>query len=127
MREVLNLSLLIVDDEPNVLGLIEKLCKTKFLKVYVASNGVMALDVFKNHEINVILTDINMPQMDGIELCKWVKNKNPACFVAAATAHNEQDYVTKMEGAGFDFIIFKPMNGKLLTDFIKKIHQTNTA
>ena len=69
-------SILLVDDEKNERKGIEKLIQKNGypLEIFQAENGIEALKIFKNRKIDILLTDIKMPFMDGIELIRNVKD-----------------------------------------------------
>jgi two-component system sensor histidine kinase/response regulator len=101
-------SVLIVDDE----AIIRDLC-SKALKGYrilQAGNGEEALKVFQQGEIDVILTDVMMPKMGGIELLKRVKEAEPTIVVIVMTGFAEKDVILNALKADADDFITKPLN-----------------
>ena len=67
-------SLLIVEDNEELLQLMTKLLGADYM-VYTANNGKEAIDVVEQEEIDLIVSDVMMPEMDGIEFCQYIKNK----------------------------------------------------
>ena len=67
-------SLLIVEDNEELLQLMTKLLGADYM-VYTANNGKEAIDVVEQEEIDLIVSDVMMPEMDGIEFCRYIKNK----------------------------------------------------
>lgn len=83
-----NESILVVDDE-NALALLAKEILTSFgYKIFIAGNGVEALDVLENNNIDLILTDIVMPKMDGVTLAEQVRLKYPNILIQLASGYN---------------------------------------
>lgn len=88
-------NLLIVDDEPVIL---KSLCQTilelredKFV-VYSASSAISALEIFQNTRIDLLLADIRMPGIDGLQLMRLVEEQWPGCRTIFLTGHSEFDY-----------------------------------
>ncbi len=101
-------TILIVDDE----AIIRDLC-IKAIKGYhlmEAGSGAEALDLFDKGGIDVILTDVMMPGMDGIELLKQLKEKDPTIVVIVMTGFAEKDLVLNALKADADDFISKPLN-----------------
>ncbi len=103
---------LVVDDEERILEILKLYLNTQGFKVYTAASGQDALHVLEQIEIDVIISDLMMPNIDGTQLCKIVKNeeryKNP--YFIMLTAKTNID--SKIEGLkiGADDYITKPFN-----------------
>lgn len=103
------LKILVVDDEINIRNLIKLNLQDEF-SVDVASNGKMALEKMANNTYSLIVTDIMMPELDGIELVKTMRsegNMTPAIIVSA-----KGEIEDKIQGysAGIDDYMIKPIN-----------------
>jgi len=101
-------TILIVDDE----AIIRDLC-SKALKGYrilEAANGNDALAMFDKHSVDVILTDVMMPGMNGIELLKRLKEREPTLVVIVMTGYAEKDIILNALRADADDFITKPLN-----------------
>lgn len=101
-------TVLIVDDEE----IIRTLCcrALKGYRVLQAANGEEALGVFQKGEIDVILTDVMMPRMGGIELLKRLKEIEPTVVVIVMTGFAEKDVILNALKADADDFISKPLN-----------------
>ncbi|MFZ3209702.1 MAG: response regulator [Geobacteraceae bacterium] len=101
-------SILIVDDE----AIIRDLCKKalKGYRVLEAGDGEEALQLFEKGGVDVILTDVMMPRMDGIELLKRIKEKDPTLVVVVMTGFAEKDIILNALKADADDFITKPLN-----------------
>ena len=116
-------TVLIVDDEPDIQEFLSYNLKKEGYKVYSVTNGMEAIDVAKQVLPQLILLDVMMPEMDGIETCEELR-KLPALrntIIAFLTARGE-DYtqVAAFEAGGDDFII-KPIKPKVLMSRIKAL------
>jgi len=116
-------TLLLVDDEPDVLEFIGYNLRKEGYKVYTASNGKEALKVVPSIKPHLILLDVMMPGMDGIETCEELR-KIPSLknvIIAFLTARGE-DYsqIAGFEAGGDDYIT-KPIKPKVLVSRIKAL------
>ena len=71
-----SINVLYVEDEENIRNQISKMLKQLFNSVEVASNGVEALEMYKDNSYDLVITDLKMPLMDGIELCESIISIN---------------------------------------------------
>lgn len=101
-------TILIVDDE----AVIRDLCSRalKGFTVVQAGNGQAALSLFEKGGIDVVLTDVMMPGMDGIELLKKIKELEPTIVVIVMTGFAEKDVILNALKADADDFISKPLN-----------------
>jgi YesN/AraC family two-component response regulator len=82
--------LLIVDDEPDLLEILQDILKPVISDITVAENGKVALDIFNRGEIDVILSDINMPVMDGFTLLTEIRKQSPLVPFVILTAYGDK-------------------------------------
>jgi len=115
--------ILIVDDEEDVRDVIAIALTDMGYQVYTAENGEEALQSFKTVWPPIVLTDIKMPGMDGIELLRKIKEANPDTEVIMATGHGAMDLaIMSLKYAAADFIT-KPINIEVLEVALKKVHE----
>ncbi len=102
-------SILIVEDEPEVRSYLSERLE-KYFNVYIATNGVEALKVLNEKYINIILSDLMMPEMDGLELCQNVKSNEDLAQIpfVLLTAKTDMDSKMKSLEIGADAYIEKP-------------------
>ena len=113
-------SVLIVDDDRDFL-----ICVENFLKVYtdqidvlIAANGLQALQILENRKVDLLVTDIKMPEMDGIELLSRLSLKNLDLNVIVTTAFATKENIERLNKIGQFYYLAKPFN---LEIFGKKI------
>ena len=105
---------LLVDDEPGILRVLGISLADRGYRVLTAENGEEALRVFHEAHPEVILTDIKMPGMDGIELLKRIKAESPNTEVIMITGHGEMELaIQSLKYDASDFIT-KPINDEAL-------------
>ncbi len=116
-------SVLIVDDERSMRDFLKILLEKEGHKVAIAESGKRALDILDNQQVDVIVSDIRMPGMTGIELLEAVKEESPDLPVIMITAFaSPDDAVLAMKNGAFDYIT-KPFN----VDEIKSVIESATS
>jgi two-component system, OmpR family, alkaline phosphatase synthesis response regulator PhoP len=118
-----NLRILLVDDEPDVLDFLSFNLQKEGYEVFTASDGREAVQMAKKVSPNLILLDVMMPEMDGIEACKEIRTL-PECkntLIVFLTARTE-DY-SQIAGldAGADDYVSKPIKPRVLVSRIKAL------
>lgn len=122
-----NRTVLIVDDEEDILEFLEYNLKKENFDVHTASSGKKAIEIAQKFKPDLIILDVMMPEMDGIETCKELRNipglQNT--LIAFLTARNE-DY-SQIAGfdAGADDYISKPIKPRVLVSRIKALLRRN--
>ena len=107
-------TILLVDDERDIREVLNLSLSDMGYQVYEAENGDQALGIFKEVLPAIVLTDIKMPGMDGIELLEKVKHENPEAEVIMITGHGDMDLAIKsLKYKATDFIT-KPINVDVL-------------
>ncbi len=107
-------TILLVDDERDIREVLNLSLSDMGYQVYEAENGDQALGIFKEVLPAIVLTDIKMPGMDGIELLAKVKHENPEAEVIMITGHGDMDLAIKsLKYKATDFIT-KPINVDVL-------------
>lgn len=113
--------ILIVDDEANMCSIIQDILNDEGYEVMVAENGNEALQVVQRVPPDLIITDINMPCMGGLELLRVVKSHYPAVQFIIMTAFGElETYLNAMNNGAFDYIT-KPLNIEMLKIMVAKV------
>lgn len=122
-----DISILFVEDDEGISKKMELLLYEIFSKIKVAFDGKEALEEYCNYyKINneypdLIITDIQMPNMDGIELIKHIYKENPNQRIIVLSAHNESEYLMELVNLGIYRFILKPMDYDNFFEIIFKI------
>jgi len=114
---------LLVDDHPLFReGLRHRLDLDSDIEVLAeADNGLQALEILKDTQVDLVLMDINMPQMDGMYLLELIKEQEMSCKVVMLSMHDNKEYIVAAMRHGADGYILKDVPGKELIEAIKKV------
>lgn len=104
------ITLLYVEDDDNTREELEYFLEKKVFKLLVAKNGQEGLELFKEHNPDLIITDIQMPVMNGIKMIKEIKDINPRVPIVIATAFNDTDYLFEAIKLNISNYLTKPLN-----------------
>jgi len=105
-------TLLLVEDEIEARDMLSRMLGMNYegVKIYVAENGVSGLELFKELRPEIVVTDINMPQMNGIAMAREIKQVEPETTIVAVTAHSETAFLLSAIEIGMDHYVLKPVN-----------------
>jgi DNA-binding NtrC family response regulator len=113
-------SILIVDDEDFARSGLAKILTEEGFSVHTADGGESALSETRKKRFDLIITDLKMPELDGIELTRRLKKKNPSQHIIVMTAYGNIDsYFEVMNLGSFDYI-HKPFTVKELLRIVNK-------
>ena len=105
-----NMRLLIVDDEIEILNMLRRNLELEGYSVTVTTKPQEAVDLMRKELFNLVLTDIKMPGMSGVELLKEIKRINPLANVIMMTGYSSMDKVVDCLGAGAVDYFTKPFD-----------------
>ena len=116
IEKLRGLKLLFVEDEEDLLSIISDALTKLQANFLTANNGLEALEILKdNPDIDAIITDINMPIMNGLDMIKNIIDQDIKIPIIVMSAHTETEYITKAQEYGVSEYLLKPF------DFIKFI------
>jgi two-component system, OmpR family, response regulator len=115
-------NILLVDDEEDFRTTLVKRLQKRHLNVFGAESGYKALDLMNKLVFDVVVLDVKMPGMDGIETLKEIKKKNPLVEVILLTGHASiESGIEGMKLGAFDYVM-KPVNIDDLLEMIRKAY-----
>jgi two-component system alkaline phosphatase synthesis response regulator PhoP len=118
-----DIKILLVDDEPDILEIVSYNLSSEGYNIFTANNGIKAITAAKKHNPHLIILDVMMPEMDGIEACEKIRKipEISETVIAFLTARGE-DY-SQLAGfeAGADDYITKPIKPKVLVSKVKAL------
>lgn len=113
-------TILIVDDEKNYPLILSAVLEEEGFETMTANSGHEALEILKNSDVDLVLTDMKMPSMDGIELLEHVKAKDPDIPVIMMTAYGTVEKAVEAMQKGAHNYIMKPFENESLVIYVKK-------
>jgi YesN/AraC family two-component response regulator len=107
------ITLLYVEDDVGTRGLIETLLRKKYPEVnlLVASNGEEGYSLFREHRPEIVLTDISMPFMNGIQMASEIRKSDTEAIIIAVTAYTDAEYLENAEDLKISHVM-KPIQFK---------------
>ena len=118
--------ILLVDDEPNIQAAVRPLLAASGYEVLSAMTGRAALDAVERHAPDVIVLDLGLPDMDGIEVCRLIREEHPTPIIVLSARLAEQDKVHALD-AGADDYVTKPFGTKELLARIEALSRRAAA
>jgi len=112
------ISILVVDDEKEIADLVEIYLVSDGYKVYKANNAEEGLGVLEKNQIHLVLLDIMMPGMDGLQMCKKIRETNNIPIIMLSAKSTDLDKILGL-GTGADDYVTKPFNPLELTARVK--------
>ena len=113
-------TILVVDDEKNYLLVLSAVLEEEGYEVLTTVSGLEALEIQKSSDLDLVLTDMKMPGLDGIELLERIKAHDPELPVIMMTAHGTVDKAVEAMQKGAYSYILKPFDNERLTLYVKK-------
>jgi len=113
-------TILIVDDEKNYPRILSAVLEEEGFETFCANSGYEALEILKNIDVDLVLTDMKMPKMDGIELLEKIKDKDKDLPVIMMTAHGTVDKAVEAMQKGAYSYILKPFDNNRLILYVNK-------
>lgn len=114
-----NFTLLYVEDEDGIRENICEILQDVFKTIYVAKNGEEAYNIFVEKKPDLIMTDIKMPKLNGLELVEKIRQINAKVRVIILSAHTDLDYMLKATELHLVKYIIKPINEQKLIDALE--------
>jgi two-component system NtrC family sensor kinase len=115
--------LLLIDDEPDILRVLSKSLEADGYEVVCAQNGTEGIAVFEKEKPDIVITDIKMPSMDGIEVLKKVKDQNVDTEVIIITGHGDIENAIEALKHGASDYINKPVRDEALAIALRRARE----
>ncbi|MEA3384623.1 MAG: response regulator [Campylobacterota bacterium] len=115
------LTILYVEDEPEVKEAIDIVLKHIFSNVILASNGLEGIEAVENNKVDLIITDINMPKCNGLDMIEKIKKDNPNIPVILLTGFQNSEYLLRSINLGVNKYIIKPVQKEPLFEALEEV------
>lgn len=117
-QEKFNVSVLLAEDEAHARVFTESLLKQMVRTVYTVSSGQEGIEVFKKNPVDIVVTDIQMPRISGLDMLRQLKALKPDLLSLITTAYGEPPYFLQAIELGVDRFLLKPFTGDNLYENI---------
>jgi len=118
-----SIRLLIVDDDPMMAGTLVDIVRMKGYEAEAATSSAEALAALREQTFNCVLSDIKMPAVDGVDLCRTVRASQPDMLVVLMTAYAEDARVQKALDEGVVAVLEKPLDLDRLMEFLSMLEE----
>ena len=118
LKNLFDLRLLYVEDDEQA-QLVQRILKRRFADIVSAKDGQEALDVFLKGNVDIAIVDMNIPLLNGLELCMRIRETNEDMPIMMITAFDQSDCLLKALEIGVDRFLFKPINMEILDRQLK--------
>ena len=116
-----NMSLLYIEDNKYLSKANMQLFGDIFLQVDLAEDGESGLELYHKKDYDLVISDINLPKMNGLSMLKCILEHNASQSVIVISAYSEVDYLSKMKELKIEHFLSKPVNSK---NMISSIYQS---
>ncbi len=111
-------SILVIDDDEVVLGVLKDLLELRSFEVLTAQEGRAGLEVFRNNRPDLVITDISMPELDGLQVLRRIREMDECVPVILVTGHGDLDNALRaLRRGAYDFLL-KPINPEILLNTV---------
>ena len=100
--------LLVVDDEPNMVNILSLSLTESGHEVDKANDGIEAVELLQNSSYDVAIIDAILPNMNGAEVCKFIKSHNPSTYIIGISGY--PDFLKILKNKGADICLIKPFS-----------------
>ncbi len=120
------LRVLYVEDEYEIRENMTKILNMLYAHVFIGVDGLDGLEIYRSNpnDIDLIIADITMPNMDGLEMIEEIRRDNPDIHAIIITAHNEPEYFIQAINIGIDNFIVKPIDMQQMMNVLSKSAKT---
>ncbi len=119
--KISDISILIAEDEDDLREYFVEYLQLFFSKVYSASNGLEALTLYLSKKPQIVIADINMPNIDGLSLIKKIRDRDEKCKIIITSAHSDQDKLLQAIELNLVRYFIKPVNSDELKSLLLEV------
>jgi len=112
-------TLLYVEDNKIIQKIVKVILETHFKEIYLADDGEKGVELYQEKNPDIVLADISMPNMNGLDMISKIKKLNPNQKIALLTGYNNITYLNKAINIGVDKYILKPIQPKQMLDALE--------
>lgn len=116
-----NLSLLLIEDDHQMLDDMHRIYKIFFKNIYCALDGAQALEVYKKERIDVVICDYMLPIMNGAEICEYIRKEDPSLPFIIITSKSDEEKLLSLITLNLTDYLIKPINYEKITSSLHKV------
>jgi CheY-like chemotaxis protein len=117
-------TILVVDDNPPMAETLADILTIKGYAVHTAFSGAEALEVLRSQKVDILLTDVIMPEMDGVALYRQAKEIHPHLIAFLMTAYSHDDVIRQGMAEGIKTVLAKPIDINLFLSIVSAVERT---
>ena len=121
MKHLKDIRVLYVEDEPSIREELEFFLKRRVKELYLAQNGEEGFEKYKEHKPDLVITDLQMPKLDGIGMSKLIRGLDKNAKIVVITAFNDADYLFEAIKLNISNYLTKPLDLKILIETLAEI------
>ncbi len=114
-----HVSLLVVEDEESARTFYDRLLRKHLQNLYMAKNGMEGLELFNQHTPDMIITDVSLPMMSGLDMIRMIKERSDDVRVIVVSAYGKKDYLLDAIDLGVNGYLIKPIKKEKLFQVIR--------
>jgi len=114
-------NILLIDDDKEILNYLKEFFELNNYNTYIAETGYQGIDLFKKHKIDIVITDLKLPDIEGLEVIKTIKEINKNTPIFAITGITDKNLINKVMENGASDLIRKPFGTKKLKYLFKRV------
>lgn len=120
-------TVLVADDDPDVLALLDFMLSKNGFQVILARDGGEAVDQFRTHAVDLVVTDLAMPKLNGLQVARIVKRAKPALPILMITAWGLLVSAEEQRESGIDAILNKPTQMAEIVTALRTLWETGSG
>jgi len=113
-------TVLLVDDDQSILHLFQRIFSRVFKEIHLAEDGEEGVEIFRQRQPDLIVSDIVMPNMDGLKMTELIRAEKRGVKIIIITAHDDQQNLEILENREIPFLV-KPVDREDLWEMIEKV------
>jgi two-component system OmpR family response regulator len=113
-------TVLVVDDEPRIVRLVADYLQQAGFRVVEAGNGTQALEVFRKHQPDLVVLDLGLPELDGLDVVRSIRSSSEVPIIILSARADETDRVVGLELGADDYVV-KPFGGRELVARVRAL------
>ena len=117
---MINYKILVVDDDPIIVKILEVILESKGYQVRLAANGSEAIEALDNEKFDLVITDLEMGDPDGIAVLRKAKELDPLITGVVITGNHDVSFAIEAIKAGVDDYVLKPFSLNEVLDCVRK-------